>query len=145
MSNFSKRIKQAIDDSRLSYGDLSKITGIPKSALQRYATGETEKIPLDRLELIAEATKVNAAYLLGWTENSSCLELNNGAGNEINQMAKNGIALIGNGNHVSYQGAVGELSSQTYDLVRIYNILSPKRQIKLMSLAYELEEEEKPN
>lgn len=142
MSDYSKRIKQAIDDSKLSYGDLSKITGIPKSALQRYATGETEKIPLDRLELIAEATKVNTAYLLGWTENSSCIELNNSAGSEISQTAKNGIALIGNGNLVSYPGAIEELSSQTYDLVRIYNILSPKRQIKLMSFAYELEEEE---
>lgn len=142
MGDYSKRIKQAIDDSRLSYGELSKITGIPKSALQRYATGETEKIPLDRLELIAQATRVDTAYLLGWAENSSCIEYKNSEGNEINQTAKNGIALIGNGNHVSYQGAIEELSSQTYDLVRIYNILSPKRQIKLMSLAYELEDEE---
>ena len=66
MSEMSKRIYEAISDSGLSYGDLNKITGISKSALQRYAIGETEKIPLDRIELIAKATNVSAEYLLGW-------------------------------------------------------------------------------
>jgi len=66
MSERSQRINKAISDSGLSYGELSKITGIPKSALQRYATGETEKVPSDRIELIAEATKVSAEYIMGW-------------------------------------------------------------------------------
>ena len=53
-------------EQRISYGELSKITGITKSALQRYATGETGKIPLNRLESIADALHVSAAYLMGW-------------------------------------------------------------------------------
>jgi len=44
------------------------MTGIPKSAIQRYATGETEKIPLDRLELLAQALGISSAYLMGWEE-----------------------------------------------------------------------------
>lgn len=54
--------------SKLSYGELSALTGISKSALQRYATGETGKIPPERIEAIARAANVSAAYLLGWAD-----------------------------------------------------------------------------
>lgn len=66
MSEQSNRILKSIEESGLSYGELSKSTGIPKSALQRYATGETEKVPLDRIEKIALATGKTSEYLLGW-------------------------------------------------------------------------------
>lgn len=67
MSEISQRIIDAMRNADLSYGELSKITRIPKSALQRYATGATEKIPLDRIDAIAKATNVTAAFLLGWS------------------------------------------------------------------------------
>lgn len=68
MNERSRRILSAIENSKLSYGELSKITNIPKSALQRYATGETEKIPIDRIEKIAKATGVSSEYILGWED-----------------------------------------------------------------------------
>lgn len=68
MSDISARILTAISNSNLSYGELSKLTGIPKSALQRYATGETGKIPINRIEAIAKATHVTPEYLMGWAE-----------------------------------------------------------------------------
>ena len=68
MSELSDKILKAIEDSNLSYGELSKITNIPKSALQRYATGTTDKVPINRLEAIAKATGVTGAYLMGWKE-----------------------------------------------------------------------------
>lgn len=71
MSERSKRILKSINNSDLSYGELSKLTGIPKSALQRYATGATEKIPIDRIEAIAKATGVQASYLLCWDSDNS--------------------------------------------------------------------------
>ena len=71
MSEISKRILNAINNSELSYGELSKLTNIPKSALQRYATGETEKIPINRIEAIAKATGTTAAYLMGWDKNNA--------------------------------------------------------------------------
>lgn len=70
MSDRSKRILQAIRSANFSYGELEKATGIPKSALQRYATGQTEKIPLDRLEKIARATGVSPEFLMGWDEDT---------------------------------------------------------------------------
>ena len=66
MSQRSERILKAIKDKNISYSELSKATGIPKSALQRYATGETEKIPIDRIESIAQAVNVSAQYIMGW-------------------------------------------------------------------------------
>jgi len=65
MSELSNRILNLILDKDISYGELSLLTGIPKSALQRYATGETEKIPFDRLELIAKALGTTSACLTG--------------------------------------------------------------------------------
>jgi len=60
------KILQAMSKNNISYGELSVRTGIPKSALQRYATGATEKIPLPRVEQIAKALNLSAAYLMGW-------------------------------------------------------------------------------
>ena len=65
MSELSNRILNLISSRALSYGELSNLTGISKSALQRYATGETEKIPIDRLERIAKALGTTSACLLG--------------------------------------------------------------------------------
>ena len=65
MSELSNRILNLITEKDMSYGELSQSTGIPKSALQRYATGETEKIPFDRLELIASALGTTSAFLTG--------------------------------------------------------------------------------
>ena len=71
MSECSDRILQALKQADLSYGELAKLTGISKSALQRYATGETKKIPIDSIEDIAKATNVSAQYLMGWDKSES--------------------------------------------------------------------------
>ena len=68
MKTPGKRILELIQEQRISYSELEKLTGIPKSALQRYATGETEKIPLDRLPVIAKALHCSAQYLMGWDD-----------------------------------------------------------------------------
>lgn len=68
MNDIAQRILNIMAEKKVSYGELSKATGVPKSALQRYATGETDKIPIDRLELIAAALGVNTEYLVGWED-----------------------------------------------------------------------------
>lgn len=73
MSDISDRLLAEISANKYSYGDLSKITGIPKSAIQRYATGQTEKIPLDRLDKLAQALNVSSAYLMGWEDKNPAL------------------------------------------------------------------------
>ena len=68
MSITSERMLAIITDKQISYGELSSKTGIAKSALQRYATGATEKIPIPRIKAIAAALGCTAEYLLGWED-----------------------------------------------------------------------------
>lgn len=70
MSTMSERIKTAMQKAGLSYGELSKLTGIPKAALQRYGTGETAKVPINRIEEIARHTGVAVEYLVGWDDDT---------------------------------------------------------------------------
>lgn len=60
------RLQEAMSNCNLSFGEISNRTGIPKSAVHRYISGETPKIPLDRLEKIATAMGVSAAWIMGW-------------------------------------------------------------------------------
>lgn len=71
--DISYRIKKAIDKSGYTLIKLQEMTGIPKSAIQRYATGDTEKLPIDRVEKIALATNVSPAYLMGWDDEDKML------------------------------------------------------------------------
>lgn len=68
MSIRSERIKALIEQSKRSYQELEKITGIKKSSLQRYASGVTTKIPLDVIEKLSKAFNVSQEYLMGWDE-----------------------------------------------------------------------------
>lgn len=68
MSIHSERIKALIEQSKLSYQELEKKTGIKKSSLQRYASGVTTKIPLDVIEKLSITFGVSQEYLMGWSE-----------------------------------------------------------------------------
>ena len=64
----AKRLKEVIDKSDYTYAELEKLTGVSKSSLQRYATGETVKVPIDCFEQIATVTGVDIRYLLAWDD-----------------------------------------------------------------------------
>ena len=66
MNEVAARIAKAMEKQKISYGELARMTGIPKSAVFRYVTGQTEKVPLPRLECIARALNMEAASLMGW-------------------------------------------------------------------------------
>jgi len=66
MLKVSYRILKAIEKSGMTYEELSKLTKISKSALQRYATGGTDKIPIDCAEAIAVALGISPVALVGW-------------------------------------------------------------------------------
>lgn len=67
MKHISERIKQEIEKRGLSYGKLAELTGLPKSSLQRYATGSTPKIPMTAIEKIETALHMQKGTLMGWT------------------------------------------------------------------------------
>lgn len=66
MSEISDRLRRLVEESGKSYSQIEKETGIPKSALSRYLSGETGKIPLDRLKALAKCLGVAPEYILGW-------------------------------------------------------------------------------
>ncbi len=49
-----------------SYQDLADKTGLNKSTLQRYETGKTNKLPLDKAEIIASALEMTVESLMGF-------------------------------------------------------------------------------
>lgn len=67
MTTSSWRLRSAITVRKLSFRKLEHLTGIPRSALQRYATGEN-KIPPNRIKLLADALNISPAWLAGWTD-----------------------------------------------------------------------------
>ena len=75
MSNkdIANRMKMRRIDLGFSYKDLEKITGITASTLQRYETRSINKLPIDRLEVIAKALKVSPSYLMGWEDENGNL------------------------------------------------------------------------
>lgn len=64
----ASRIYECVQNSQLSYGELAKITGIAKSAIHRYATGQVQKIPKENIEKIANTTGVTVRWILGLDE-----------------------------------------------------------------------------
>lgn len=66
VDGITERLKEAIESSGLSYAELEKKTGVSKSALHRYATGSTIKIPIDVIQAVASAVSVSAAWIMGW-------------------------------------------------------------------------------
>jgi transcriptional regulator with XRE-family HTH domain len=68
MTTVSDRIRAQMERLRLSYGEVAQRTGLSKSAVHRYATGGTDKVPTEALEKLASALHVTPAYLTGWEE-----------------------------------------------------------------------------
>ena len=68
MKNIVKRIKEQRLKLGYSFQDLADKTGMSKSTLQRYETGAIKNVPLDKLEVLANALLISSSYLLGWDE-----------------------------------------------------------------------------
>lgn len=62
------KIKERRNDLNMSYQELANKTGLSKSTLQRYETGSIKNMPIDKLEVIANALDISPAYLMGWED-----------------------------------------------------------------------------
>ena len=68
MSVQSDRIKYEMQRNSLTLLEIEQRTGIKKSSMQRYVSGETGKIPMSAIEKLANLFGVSGAYLMGWDE-----------------------------------------------------------------------------
>lgn len=73
-----EKIKTAREAANLTQTELGKACGTTKQTIYKYETGTITNIPLDRLELIAQAVHVPAAELMGWTKEKTAAPLVNG-------------------------------------------------------------------
>ena len=68
MSNVSERLSEIMNEKHISCRKLSDMTGITKSSVNNYANG-SRSIPLDKLQIMANALGVSAAWIIGWADN----------------------------------------------------------------------------
>ena len=59
-------IKERMEELDYSFNTLANLTGVSKSALQRYTTEQSSKIPINKLKAIAAALRLDPVQLMGW-------------------------------------------------------------------------------
>lgn len=68
MEERRQRLTRLMRDKGLTFEELGKLTGVAKSSIQRYLTGETAKIPIDFFEKVAKVTDTPIEYLTCFDE-----------------------------------------------------------------------------
>ena len=78
------RIGQRIRIARLQQGltidDLASKLGKNRTTIYRYENGDIENLPLGILDSLANALNTTPAYLLGWIDNNSDIDLDDELG-----------------------------------------------------------------
>lgn len=67
MSDFGNRVRELMQEKKLSQKELSKLSGVSEPSLCRYVRGDTEP-RMDVVKNVARAFGVSETYLLGVTE-----------------------------------------------------------------------------
>ena len=70
LTAIADRIRQRRIELKLSLQDISELSGMSRSTLQRYETGGIKNIPLKNLDKLAKALNTSPDWILGWTQNA---------------------------------------------------------------------------
>ena len=65
------RIREARESKKLTQEELGRLVSTTKQTIFKYESGIITNIPIDRIELIAKALNVSAAWLMGFVDNPS--------------------------------------------------------------------------
>lgn len=65
-----ERLAYYREKKSISLGELSKMTDIPKTNLQRYEKGTTKKIPIDAIPILEKALSLPTGTLMGWDDST---------------------------------------------------------------------------
>lgn len=68
MSIQAERIKNEMLRNSLTLVEIEQRTGIKKSSMQRYVSGQTGKIPMSAIEKLSALFGVPGTYLMGWDD-----------------------------------------------------------------------------
>lgn len=138
MNEINQRVRDTLDGKGLTDAALCKNIKVAKSTFSNWMTKD-RSIPAEKIVPICEFLGVSLDYLLKGQEAEN---LHIAASNIHN-------SAIVQGNHATTlivrNGKTEErmLADQEVELLRIYNSVSVKNRISLLSFAYEIEEGEK--
>jgi repressor LexA len=122
------RIRERRKDIGMTQEELGKRVGVTKATINKYETGIVVNMKRPTIEHIAQALDVPPGYLMGWTDNTTSVQTNNG--------------VIGqNSGTITVNNAERTLSKEEMELLRIYGELDVKGRMKLLQAAMTLEEE----
>ena len=131
MNNMGAIIKQLRLQKGLTQEELGKVIGVQKSAIRKYESGMVQNIKRSSIKKLADFFGVSPSYLLGYEDSSTTITNNNG--------------IIGDQNHgntiivETSSESVGEIEAE---LLALCKKMSVQQKAKLLTLAYELIEEE---
>ena len=131
MNNMGTIIKQLRLQKGLTQEELGKVIGVQKSAIRKYESGMVQNIKRSSIKQLADFFGVSPSYLLGYEDSSTTITNNNG--------------IIGDQNHgntiivETSSESVGEIETE---LLALCKKMSLQQKAKLLTLAYELIEEE---
>ena len=128
MDEISERIRAILEEKNISYGELSAQTGIPKSTLQRYATGRTEKIPTDKLVKIAIALGVSPLSLADFDTASEIIADDIARKNIEKAPAKGERNITDDDIKFALFGGDGEITDSMYEEVRSFAAFVKRRE-----------------
>lgn len=135
-SNIGQRIKVRRKQLGLTLEELGNKVGVGASTVRKWETNYIKDMKSDKVQKVAEALGVSAAYLMGWDENQRV---------SVEQVHTNN-GLIGQANapiYINGDSTPVQLSKEEAELLRIYKELSVKGRLKLLTTAIDLEEAEK--
>lgn len=130
MTEIGKRIKHLRQLKDLTQEELGNRLGVSKATVNKYESGVVSNFSRPRIEQLAEILETSPSYLLGWDESDT----------EANARALERMTTY----NMKIQQITSEdhLSQEERELLRIYNKVSVRSRMKILQLAYELEEGE---
>lgn len=140
MSNsFQSRLIEAMELNNIKAADLAKKTGLSKAQISQYTNGvyKAKQVALYKL---AVALNVSEAWLMG---HDVPMERSVANVHDNSEVYNNGVIGTNNGELNIHQPSNQylELNAQEADLLRIFRAANGKQQLRIMNIAYEVEDE----
>ena len=133
---FTEQFREILQKESITAYRIAKDTGISQGLMSEYNKGE--KIPtVQNLVKIADYLGCSVDYLLGRTDDP--LPLSNIIGGDVT-----GGTVVQATHHSSvvvHNGGERPLTDEEAELLRLFNAVDVKRRMKLLNLAFTLEEE----
>lgn len=131
IDNIGERIKSCRIALDLTLTDLAKKIGVSASTVRKWEIGYIKDMRSDKIQKVAEALEVTPAYLMGWEKCKNLQAESAHTTNECERQANNSSAPTRL-----------HLNKEEKELLRIYQELSVRGRLKLLTEAINLEAEE---